>query len=306
MLQKILSFVGVLLITAAPAAANPAPTQAQEAASTSSVPAATEGQSATSTLSIPAASLSKIECSGFISSSLSWDLYIADGADNDFQSPFRQFSTGKFVYLRGGQRTPSPGTEYRVVRPATASILAPDRLPTFGRATWYPGQGRSIGSLGQAYDDVGRVKVVSSTPEGVLAEVTFSCAPMTPYDLAMPFQARPIPTYDPSVSFDRFAPLAENRRTGTITAAASNDGALGNGSVAYLDLGQRDGARAGQRYRVVHTPREVLVGGWKTHGPRPVETIGEMIILFTEEKSSVGVVISNVREISLGDSVVRE
>jgi len=303
LLQKILSFAGVLLITAAPAAANPAPTQAQEAASTSSVPAATEGQTA---LSVPAASLSKIECSGFISSSLSSDFYIGDGADNDFQSPYRQFTTGDFVYLRGGQKTPAAGTEYRVVRFATASILSPDRLPTFGRATWYRGQGRAIGSLGQAYDDVGRVRVVSSTSEGVVAEVTFSCAPMTAYDLAMPFQARPIPTYDPSVSFDRFAPLAENRRTGTITAAAGNDGALGNGSVAYLDLGQRDGARAGQRYRVVHTAREVLVGGWKTHGPRPVETIGEMIILFTDEKSSVGVVISNVREISLGDGVVRE
>jgi hypothetical protein len=256
---------------------------------------------------VPAASPSQIECSGFIAgSSVSTGFHVSDGADNDFRQPFRQFTTGNFVFLRGEGGNPTVGKEYRLVRRSTGAILGGDALPLFGRATWYPGQERAIHSLGHAYEDVGRVKVTTLTPEGAVAEVTFGCTSVAPGDVAVPFTARPIPTYDVSHSFDRFAQTSEGRRGGTIVAGTGNDGALGNGSTAFVDLGEGEGARPGKRYRIIHRDRETIVAGPRLSRATPTETIGELVILFTQERSSVATVVSCVREVSLGDGIAAE
>ncbi len=256
---------------------------------------------------VPAAKVSQIECSGFIAgSSVSTGFHVSDGADNDFRQSFRQFTRGNFVFLRGEGGNPTVGKEYRLVRPSTGAILGGDALPLFGRATWYPGQDRAIHSLGHAYEDVGRVKVTTLTPEGAVAEVTFGCSSIAPGDVAIPFTARPIPTYEPGRSFDRFAPTSEGRRAGTIVAGAGNDGVLGNGSIAFVDLGEGEGARPGKRYRIIHRDRETMVAGPRLSGATPTETIGELVILFTQERSSVAAVVSCVREVGLGDGIVAE
>jgi hypothetical protein len=268
--------------------------------------AQTPEASADATQSIPAASLSEIECSGFIAGSAApAESYVFDGADNDFRQYFRQFTEGDFVYLQSGGSA-AVGTEYRLVRPATGSAVGGEQLPIFGRATWYPGQNRYISSLGHAYEDVGRVKVVAVTSQGSVAQVTFSCAPAAPNDLAIPFRAREIPGYNPSLTVDRFAAVGEGKRHGSIVASSANEGALRNGSIAYVDLGEPDGAKAGQRYRIFHSDREVLSGAFRFYKTPPIETVGELVILFTEERSSVGVVISTFRDVSLGDGIAPE
>lgn len=256
---------------------------------------------------VPAASPSQIECSGFIAGhSVSTGFHVSDGSDNDFRQSFRQFTRGNFVFLRGEGGNPTVDKEYRLVRPSTGAALGGDSLPLFGRATWFPGQDRAIHSLGHAYEDVGRVKVTTLTPEGAVAEVTFACSPVAPGDQAVPFEARPIPTYESSRGFDRFAPVGEGRRAGTIVAGAGNDGVLGNGSIAFVDLGEGEGAQPGKRYRIVHRDRETMIGSPRLSGTPPTETVGELVILFTQERSSVAVVISCVREAGLGDGVVAE
>jgi hypothetical protein len=180
------------------------------------------------------------------------------------------------------------------------------QLPLYGRAIWYSGQGRAIRSLGETYEDVGKVKVIATTRQGLVAQVTFACGPLARNDIAIPFQPRPIPSYDRSLKFDRFTPLPEKSTKGFIAAAQGNAGALSNDSVAYVSLGAKDGAQAGQRYRIFHVDRDLL-GGWRPWGNNtPTETIGELVILFAEETSSVGIVTSNVREIYLGDGVTPE
>jgi len=275
--RRILSLAGVFLLLAVATAL------AQEA-STTPAPA------------IPAASRYDIDCSGFIAGSrLPEDVYIVDGADNDFHQPLRQFVTGDTLFLghRPGTSV-AEGTEYSLVRPGNQIF----------QTTRYAGQHSSLRTLGKTYVDVGRIKVTRLTPQGVIAEVTFGCGPVYPGDLAVPYKARAIPDYTPTKEFDRFAP-PNGKMLGAITAAKNNAGAVGQGAITYINLGESDGVKTGQRFRIFRMVREPLEGLFALPDT-PLESVGEMVILTTQERSSVGIVVKCVREIYLGDGVELE
>jgi outer membrane protein OmpA-like peptidoglycan-associated protein len=262
---------------------------------------------------IPAATRSEMDCSGFIAGTpLSEDLYILDGADNDSRSEIRQFSTYEFVYLKSHSgATPGEGSEYSIVRRARSrrsgdpQPLGEMKLSEVGHISWYPGQMGSIHSLGTMYQDVGRVKVIRITPFAAIAQVTFACGPLQPGDFAVPYQQRPIPTYIPTKSFDRFAP-PNGRMVGAITAGGGHAGVLGEGSIAHINLGNEDGVQAGQRFRIFHIFRENMDRGFKAAAEPPREIIGELVVLSVDARSSVAKVIRSIREISLGDGIELE
>ena len=260
---------------------------------------------------IPAATRTEMDCSGFITlSPVSEDLYVLDGADNDFRGEFRQFGTGEYVYLKS--RTGlgfAVGSEYSVVRRADEPFYrgivdpaGPRPLSSMGNISWYAGQRWSIRSLGRPYEDVGRVKVLTNTPHGAVAEVTFACGPIHPKDLVVLQQAREIPQYTRSERLDRFA-LPNGKMVGAITAARDNGAILGEGTVAYINLGREDGAAPGQRYRIFRIFRENLDRGLKALPETPRETVGELVILSIAERSSVAIVTQSQREIALGDGI---
>jgi hypothetical protein len=261
---------------------------------------------------VPVATRGQAECSGFIAAApASKDVFVADGADNDYFSDTRQFTIGEFVYLNSRTNaTFSVGSEYRIIRPATATFSEGffaggiGAIHSFNRVPLYTGENAAIRSLGKPYEDVGIVKVKQVTPQGAIAEVTFSCRPIYPADLAVPFQPRPIPDYTPSTKFDRFAP-PNGKQLGAITAAPSNVVFLGTGDVAYVNLGAADGVKPGERFRVFKIFRgtdQTLV----SYANLPRESIGEVVVLSTQEKSSVVIVVDNLREISVGDGIELE
>jgi hypothetical protein len=257
---------------------------AQEAADTQPVP-------------VPAASRSEMDCSGFISGTpVSTDLFVLDGADNDFREPLRQFGTGSYVYLnsRSGA-TYSVGTEYSVVR--SAKLLM--------RVKWYPGQGGSVRSLGRPYVDVGRVKVFKNTALGAVAEVTFACGPIHPGDIVLPYQPRTIPEYVPTTHWDRFAE-PNGKLVGAITAAGNNGGLLATGRIAFINLGQEDGVSPGMRFRIFRIFREGGREGFYALPETPREVIGELVVLSTEARGSVAMVVNSLRDITLGDGIELE
>jgi hypothetical protein len=246
---------------------------------------------------IPAATQSEMACSGFIAGSpVSTDLYVLDGADNDSHVAVHQFATGDFVYLRsrsGGAF--AVGNEFSVVRSAKELM----------RIKRYDGQGASVRSLGSAYEDLGKVKVVSVTPQGAVAEVTFACIPIVPSDIVMPYQARVIPQYTPGAQLDRFV-LPNGKLVGAITAAANNAGTVGTGRIAYINLGREDRVSPGQRFRIFRIFREETGEGLWAYPETPRETLGELVILSTQDRSSVAMVVSSRREIALGDGIELE
>jgi hypothetical protein len=244
----------------------------------------------------PVASRSQADCSGFIAgSAVARDTYVVGGTDDDFHLPLRQFTRGQFVFLRSRRVAGvAVGEEFALVRPAKELF----------RTAWYPGQHWSMHTLGHVYQDVGRVKVTRVTLEGGVAEVTFACGPVFRGDIAMPYQARAIPEYAPSKEFDRFAP-PNGKKLGAITAAMDDGALLAAGSMAYVNLGASDGVRVGQRFRIFRIDREGQRGLF-AFPPTLRESLGEMVIISTYERSSVGIVLNSLRDISLGDGIEAE
>lgn len=248
--------------------------------------------------SVPAASRTEAECSGFIAAGpeISSSVYILDGEDNYLHESARQFSTGDIIYLRSRTgETFTAGTEYRILRPGWDLF----------RASWYPGQKGSIRSLGNPVEDVGSVKVFDVTPFGALAEVTFVCTGIMVNDIAVPYQPRAIPEYVHSTQLDRWA-RPNGKLVGAITAGESGSGMLATGRMAHINLGESDGARPGQRFRIFRIFREQLSKGLHAIEESPRETVGELVILSTQEKSSVVKIINSKQEVNLGDGVELE
>jgi len=245
---------------------------------------------------IPAATQSQVDCTGFITTTLvPTDIIVLDGANNDLESALRQFTPRESIYLYHRRRGNfSIGEEYSLVRPAKELF----------RTTRYGGEHWSLHSLGNPYEDVGRVQVTHVTPEGAVAEVSFACGPIYPGDIAVAYQPRPIPAYVPA-ELNRFI-VPNGNIQGTITAARNNFASLGKGDIVYLNFGGSQGAQVGQRYRVYYALP--CPGRWAVfiYPAIPRETVGEIVVLSTQEKSSVAIIVSSIRDINVGYGVELE
>ena len=247
--------------------------------------------------SIPVAVRSQADCTGFIANpAVPRDVFVMGGADDDFHSVVRQFVAGESIFIsqqKGGNIV--VGAEYSVVRPAKELFIT----------MHYQGEGWDIRRLGTPYEDVAKVRVTHLNPEGAVAKITFSCGSIVPGDTLMPFQPRAIPEYTVSHPLDHFAPLDSNKQHGRIAASRNNFGYFGHDTVVYLNLGEKEGARPGQRFRIykVISPRTI---GFLTGQRTPPETVGEAVVLSVQSKSCVAMVVSSYREVSAGDYVEAE
>jgi len=265
---------------------------------------------------VPAATFAQFECAGFISPhSVPGTIRVFNGADNDLYEILHNFSEGDYVYLRRTDRQPfRVGEAYSIVRPENGFWLDPSWvagklenqiLPPSSR---YRRQRYEIESLGYPYDNTGLVRVVKVTPQGAIAKVLFTCNGINPQDIAVPYQPEPIPNYVPTADLNRFA-LPNGRLTGTIVAASHATAYLAEGSIAFLNIGQNQGVVPGQKYRIYAISRDNVTMGLEgviPMPPTPRETLGELVILRVQEKSSVGIVVKNLREIAVGDGVELE
>jgi len=255
------------------------------------------GQQTPSASPIPAATPSQANCTGFITTNVPTDVIVIDGANNDLEEAYRQFGMHDSIYLQNRRNGNfSVGEEYSIVRLA--------KIPF--RTTRYEGEQWAIHKLGEPYEDVGRAKVTVVTPKGAVAEVTFACGPISRGDIALPYQPRTIPEYTPT-ELDRF-PLPNDKIHGTIKAAQNNFASVGIGDIVYLDIGLKQGAQVGQRYRVYYVPAAAALGHHTLLGypPMPRETVGEIVVLSAQERSAAAIIVSSVRDINVGYGVELE
>lgn len=260
--------------------------------------AQTRETGAVSPETIPTATRSQADCTGFIAeSAVPHDLFVVGGADDDFHSVARQWVTGESVFLsrQKGEGDIAMGAEYNVVRPAKELF----------RTMHYQGEGSELRKLGKPYEDVAQVRVTHVNPQGVVAEVTFSCTAVQHGDILLPFQPHAAPGYAISKPLDHFLPLDPTKMQGRITASRNNFGFFGHDTVVYLNLGQGSGTQPGMRFRVYKVLQPEATGT-VARQRTPEETIGEAIVLSVEEKSSVAMIVSSYREISAGDYVEEE
>lgn len=244
----------------------------------------------------PLATHTQSACTGFIANpSIPRDTFVLGGADDDFHSVVRQFVKGDSIYISGKSGDIAVGADFSIVRPANELF----------RTMHYSGQRWDIHGLGKPYEDIAQVKVTHVNPDGVVAKVTFSCEAIMPGDTVVPFQPRTIPEYTLSAPLDHFTPVSDKTKQHRITATRNNYGFFGEQTVVYLNMGQGDGAKPGQRFRIYKllAPHSTGFLAWEK---TPPETIGEAVVLSVQSTSCVAMVVSSYREISAGDYVEPE
>jgi hypothetical protein len=263
----------------------------------------------------PAVTASRVRCSGFITPRIPANIEVFDGSDNDIFEVFQQFTPGQYVYLRSRKGAViKPGDQYNLIRRDTAPIGQVAWMPDYLQdqieppQSWYFLQRYRIRSLGEPYVNTGTVQVMSVTKEGAVAKVTNVCGTINIGDIAIPYEPVSVPVYKPDPNFHRFA-QPNGKLEGDIVAAYNASNYLALGDICYLNLGTNKGVHTGQLYRAYAKFRDNIVEGWEGILPRPKtprEYLGEVLILSVQEKSSVGLVVRVVREITVGDGVELE
>ena len=177
-----------------------------------------------------------IYCAGFITKNRIPDAnYVNGGLETPTST---KFEIGELVYLAGSGY--QAGQLYSIVR----------EIRDVNEYEIYPGQRKILGAVGHPYGEIGRVRVVDTRSHSAIAQVEFSCDPINPGDVAMPFVEKPPVSFHVPGHFDRFAP-ANGKLTGRIVLGKDFDGFLGTGMKLYMNMGSNQGVKVGDYFRVV-------------------------------------------------------
>lgn len=137
-----------------------------------------------------------LACAGFISKQLvpnsnfvAGDLYTPSDTKN---------SNGEVVYLAG--KGYEVGQKYTIVR----ELRDPNRYEIFA------GQHSLLKTMGQAYSELARVRIVDTRSKMAIAEIEVSCDPVNPGDYVIPYVEKSAISFHPPLRFDRFLPSTAN------------------------------------------------------------------------------------------------
>jgi len=262
-------------------------------------------------------------CAGFISKQL---LPNANFVAGGLQTPnTTKFVNGDMVYLAGGGY--QTGQEYTILR----ELRDPNRYEI------YAGQRTLLKDTGQPYSELARVRVVDTRSKMAIAQVEFSCDPVNPGDIAVPFVEKQPVAFHPPHKFDRFVPPT-GKTSGRIVIAKDFDSVLGTGMKVYLNVGSSQGIKVGDYFRAVR-PYETdlndpvdslsfkasttedtqrrpptiepnflnMSKGQQIHvRDLPRRGVGEIVILSTTPTTSTGMIVFAVEDVHIGDGVELE
>jgi hypothetical protein len=261
-----------------------------------------------------------IYCAGFMNQhSLPDANFVAGG----LQTPSTtKFVRGDMVYLEGSGYT--TGAQYEIVR----------ALRDVNEYDMFPGQRKLVQATGQAYEDVGRVRVIDTRSKTAIAMVEFSCDPVNPGDTAIPFGEKPMVAFHPPIRFDRFLP-SSSKVSGRIVMGKDFDSEMGTGQKVYVNVGSNQGVKVGDYFRAVrsydedlHDPVDSLSfkasvsedtqkkqpsfdpGLWeKGNGPvihvrdLPRRAVGEIVVIGVTPTTSTGMIVFAMEDVHAGDGV---
>jgi hypothetical protein len=261
-----------------------------------------------------------IYCAGFISKDRVPDANYVNGG---LQTPTStKFETGELVYLAGNGY--QAGQLYSIVR----------EMRDTNEYEIYPGERKVLKAAGRPYGEIGRVRVVDTRSHSAIAQVEFSCDPINPGDLAVPFvEKQPVAFHVPG-HFDRFAP-ANGKLSGRVVLGKDFDSVLGTGMKLYLNMGSNQGVKVGDYFRVVRSYTATLrdpvdslsFKTWtsedtqvrpptfeanrltKTKGANihvadlPRRAVGEVVVLNVTPTSSSAMIVFALEDVYAGDAV---
>jgi len=261
-----------------------------------------------------------IYCAGFITKDRVPDANYVNGG---LQTPTStKFETGELVYLAGSGY--QAGQLYSIVR----------EMRDANEYEIYPGERKVLAAAGRPYGEIGRVRVVDTRSHSAIALVEFSCDPINPGDVAVPFVEKPPVAFHVPGHFDRFAP-ANGKLSGRIVLGKDFDSVLGTGMKLYMNMGSNQGVKVGDYFRVVrsytatlHDPVDSLSFKartsedtqkrppafeanrfTRTKGPNihvgdlPRRAVGEVVVLNVTPTSSSAMVVFALEDVYAGDTV---
>jgi hypothetical protein len=234
-----------------------------------------------------------------------------------------KFAVGELVYLAGSGY--QAGQLYSVVR----------EVRDVNEYEIYPGMRKVLAAAGRPYGEIGRVRVVDTRSHSAIAQVEFSCDPINPGDVVLPFVEKPPVAFHVPGHFDRFAPTT-GKLSGRIVLGKDFDGFLGTGMKLYMNLGSNQGVKVGDYFRVVrpytadlHDPVDSLSFKsstsedtqmqppsfeanrfTRTKGPNihvadlPRRAVGEVVVLNVTPTASSAMVVFALEDVFAGDTVV--
>jgi hypothetical protein len=182
------------------------------------------------------------------------------------------------VYLSEGRAQGiEAGSEYLVFRP--------------GELVEHPATGEV---LGQAIQQVGRLKVIASQDRTATARITAGCTEVLVGDRLVPFEEIPVPL---TVYPDQYP--------------------LGSGDLVDLDLGNAQGIEPGD-YLLIYREYKEEVDFFSTSAyidpPEldspdadqfPPNVLGQVVVIRANENTSTARIIRSAREIRVGDKVAK-
>jgi hypothetical protein len=284
------------------------------------LPAVAWGQQQSAPL--PLTTWRDVYCSGMVTTaSVPRSTQLVSGEQSLYKITFDE---GDYVYInRGSNKGVKVGDMFSVMRPVgedyNPNPLSDSlTLNVFFDEPWYESQGRLLRSMGQMWEDEGRIKVVVAYPNTSIAQITNSCAFMQRGDIIQPAEERPVPQLKPETNFDRFAPPSGNKK-GIVVIGKSFRSVSGTNDIVYVNLGSKQGLKVGDYVRIFRyqengdstsyqTPNmgtDVWGFGSAPNGYSaknlPREVLGEGIVLRATPSASTVMITFSLREIYDGD-----
>jgi hypothetical protein len=259
-------------------------------------------------------------CAGFVTKQLLPDANFVAGGLNTPNTT--KFANGDVIYLAGSGY--QAGQQYSLVR----ELINPSKYEL------YPGQAGMLKSFGQPYAEMGRVRIIDARNKMAIGQIEFSCDPVNPGDVAVPFVEKTAVTFHPPQRFDRFLP-ASSKLSGRIVMAKDFDSVMGTGGKVYLNVGSTQGVKTGDYFRAVRPYESDLADpadslsfkasaaedtqkrpptiepnfmtrtkGAAIHvADMPRRAVGEIVILTTTPTTSTGMIVFAMEDVHVGDHV---
>ncbi|MFZ0199760.1 MAG: hypothetical protein WB523_13150 [Candidatus Sulfotelmatobacter sp.] len=261
-----------------------------------------------------------VYCAGFINRQTLPDAnFVAGGLETPTDT---KFVRGDIIYLQGTGYT--LGAQYQIIR----------SLRDVNQYEMFPGQRKLLKSTGQPYEEVGRVRIVDVRSRAAIANVEYTCDPISPGDTAIPFAEKSMVTFHPPLRFDRFLPTG-SKVSGRIVMGRDFDSELGTGQKVYMNVGANQGVKVGDYFRAVrsyeadlHDPVDSLSFKaaisedtqmkqpsvdpnmlTKSNGPvihvrdLPRRAVGEIVVIGTTPTTATGMIVFAMEDVHAGDGV---
>ena len=253
---------------------------------------------------------SDIYCAGFVTNQpIATSNFVAGGSGTPNVSMYVDRDT---VFLKGS------GYEANQLFSVVRLVRDPIHFHAFA------GQADLLARMGQPYAQLGRLRVLKVEGEMAVAQVEFSCQPISPGDLVLPFEEHPpVPFRAEKISFDRFP--GQGAPTGRIVLAKDFDAFISTGSKVYINAGVQKGIHVGDYLRVtrgytvadmdsaaalgydtirgLETQKNAPKFGKEERKQLPREAVGEMIVLSVTPTSATGMITVALDAIRVGDTV---